>query len=417
MALSESGALGEWRKHGTLPLAAALGYATSVIHIYGLSVYIGPISETFGWSRVEVTLGISIATILQAIVAVPIGLLVDRVGPRRLALTGLVLTGLGFANLGNATGSDANWYLSWILMSVATMPIQATIWTSAVASRFSASRGLALAVTLCGAALALSVFPVMGERLISVYGWQKAMRIEALIWIGITWPVCFLFFRGAHDRARGQKVAAAKMQAKDLEGVTLKEGLLSGVYMRLFAASLLFTFTIIGLNVHFPLLLKTYGFDAKSAADITALIGLSSLVGRLGTGLLLDRFRGSLVGAFAFVIPSFAAALMLAVGDTSMGAAASAILIGVSLGAEIDVIVYLTTRYFGLKSYGGLYGGLLSALSLGTAFGPLAAARVFDVTQSYTAFLWGTIGCMLISAVALLTLPLPPVSFRKVIED
>jgi len=396
-----------------LPIAAALGYATCVIHIYGLGVYIGPISSTFGWSRFEVTLGITIATVIQAILSVPIGLLVDRMGPRRLALIGLPLTGLGFANLGNATGTDADWYLSWVLMSAATLPIQATVWTSAVASRFSASRGLALAVTLCGAAVALSVFPVMGERLIAHYGWQKAMRIEALIWIAIAWPLCFLFFRGAHDRPRKGE-GEGRTQARDLDGVSLKEGLRSSVYARLFVACLLFTFTIIGLNVHFPLVLKSYGFDLKAAAGVTSLIGLASIGGRLGTGLLLDRYRGSRVGAVAFIIPSFACAVLLIAGSSLAGATSAAVLVGVSLGAEIDVVVYLTTRHFGLKSYGALYGGLLSALSLGTAFGPLVAARVFDVTQNYDAFLWGTIVCMVISGLALLSLPEPPVSLRKV---
>ena len=69
------------------------------------------------------------------------------------------------------------------------------------------------------------------------------------------------------------------------------------------------------------------------------------------------------------------------------------------------MIVYLTTRHFGLRNFGTLYWGLLTALSLGTAFGPLAAAAVYDATGSYQPFLWLTVVSMLASATALASLP------------
>jgi MFS family permease len=98
---------------------------------------------------------------------------------------------------------------------------------------------------------------------------------------------------------------------------------------------------------------------------------------------------------------------LLTVGATGLGQAVAAAFIGLTLGAEVDVIVYLTTRHFGLKSFGGLYGGLLTALSIGTATGPLAAAAVFDAYGSYAPFLWLTIAFMVASSTALLSLPKP----------
>ena len=76
----------EWRRYGMLPFAAGLGYATSVIHIYGLGPYIEPIQEAFGWSRAQATSGLTIATIINAVFCIVIGMLVDRVGPRLLGL-------------------------------------------------------------------------------------------------------------------------------------------------------------------------------------------------------------------------------------------------------------------------------------------------------------------------------------------
>ncbi len=402
---SHAGSAGdEWRRNGMLPLAAALGYATCVIHIYGLGVYIGPVAEEFGWSRAAVTVGLTLSMMIQALTAIPIGLAVDRFGPRKLALIGVVLTCAAFANIGNASGGQANWYMIWIVMSLASLPVQATVWTSAVASRFTASRGLALAVTLCGASVALIVFPWLGAKLIADHGWRQAMRIEAVIWLAVAWPLVFLLFRGAQD-VKPADIAPEERAA--LRGISMRQGLRSTVFLRLMLVALLFTFAMIGLNVHFPLMLKAQGYDPLAAARQASLIGFASIPGRIGTGLLLDRLRASQVGAAAFMLPAVACLVLLLGGGGTLSAVIAAGFIGFTLGAEVDVLVFLTTRHFGLKNFGGLYGGVLAALSVGTAFGPLAAARVFDVEGSYDLFLWFTVALMLVSSAALLSLPQP----------
>jgi MFS family permease len=103
-------ALGEWRRHPLLPIAAALGYATSVLHVYGLGPYIEPISREFGWSRTQTTAGLTLATLLQCLGSIPVGMAVDRLGARPLGLVGALLLPAAFALLSTATGGKANWY-------------------------------------------------------------------------------------------------------------------------------------------------------------------------------------------------------------------------------------------------------------------------------------------------------------------
>lgn len=397
----------EWRRFGMLPVVAALGYATSVIHIYGLGPYLEPIQETFGWSRAQATSGLTIATIINAIFCIAIGMLVDRMGPRLVGLIGVLLTTAAFALLGTATGERANWYLLWGMMAFATLPVQATIWTSAVASRFETSRGMALAVTLSGASLAATVFPLLATWLIDTYGWRTAFAVEAGIWAAITFPMLLLFFRGARD-VKSRDAASVAEAAPQLTGVTASEGLRSLVFFRLFVASVLFTFTIIALVVHFIPILTNAGAERLAAAGVASLVGVSSIVGRLGTGYMLDHFEASRVGAVIFLLPIVACALLLLAGADPLAQSFAAIVIGLTLGSEIDVIVYLTTKHFGLKNFGTIYGGLLTALSIGTAFGPLAAAAVYDHFGSYTPFLALTILFMACSSLALATLPPPP---------
>lgn len=387
-----------------LPVAAGLGYATSVIHIYGIGPYIAPVAETFGWSRTEVTFGLTLATLVQAVGGVFIGLAVDRFGPRRFGVVGLLLLSVAFSLLGTADGSLAGWYLLWALIALVALPVQASVWTSAVASRFHASRGMAFAVTLCGASIAAALFPLMGTYAIARLGWQLAFAAQAGVWLAVAFPVIFLFFRGAYDGTRGS-AEKARPVPRDMPGASLGEGLRSTVYHRLFIASLLFTFTIIALVVHFVSILTDRGADALGAAAIASLIGWFSLVGRLGTGFLLDRLPASLVGAAVFLLPVAGCLLMLLGGTSFAVLALASALIGLTLGSEIDVVVFLVSRHFGLKNFGGLYGGLLAALSIGTAVGPLAAAQIYDRTGSYEAFLWLSLGVMAASSLAIGTLP------------
>ena len=407
----------EWRRYGMLPVAAALGYATSVIHIYGLGPYIEPIQEAFGWSRTQATSGLTIATIINAVFCIAIGMLVDRIGPRLLGLAGIILTTGAFALLGTATGENGNWYLLWCIMAFATLPVQATIWTSAVASRFETSRGMALAVTLSGASLAATVFPLLATWLIDSYGWRTAFAIEGAIWAAITFPMVLFFFRGARDLKPDLDSAdnQAAPEPLQLAGVSASEGLRSLVFLRLFVASVLFTFTIIALVVHFIPILTNAGTERISAAGIASLVGISSVVGRLGTGYLLDHFRASRVGAVIFLLPIVGCALLLLAGANPLAQSAAAIVIGLTLGSEIDVIVYLTTKHFGLKNFGTIYGGLLTALSIGTAFGPITAAAVYDHSGSYTPFLLVTMIFMACSSLAVASLPHP--RFSNVNDD
>nr|WP_240511436.1 MFS transporter [Novosphingobium panipatense] len=400
--MTDVSARDEWRQFGLVPVAAGLGYATSVIHIYGIGPYIGPVAEAMGWSRTQVTFGLTIATLVQAIGGIFIGLAVDRFGPRRFGVIGIVLLTVAFALLGTVGASLSQWYLLWGLIAMVSLPVQASVWTSAVASRFELSRGLALAVTLCGASIAAGLFPILGTWAIKTFGWRMAFAVHGGLWFVVAAPVIFLFFRGAHDRGNRKEPAPAK---RDLPGATLGEGLRSSVYHRLFVASLLFTFTIIAIVVHFVSILGDRGADAMTAAAIASFVGWFSLAGRLGTGVLLDRFPASLVGAAVFMLPVIGCLLLLGSGTSFLALALASGLIGLTLGAEIDVVVYLITRHFGLRNFGGLYGGVLAALSIGTAVGPLVAALIHDRTGRYEMFLYLAIATMAASSLAIGTLP------------
>lgn len=394
----------EWRRYGLLPIAAALGYATSVLHVYSMGAFIEPIQQDFAWSRAQTSSGLSIAAFLSAIFCIPIGVFIDRIGPRRVGLVGVVLMTGSVGLIGTATGGKTNWILLWTVVALGNLGVQATVWASAVNSRFEASRGLALAVTLSGASVAATILPVLATWLIGEYGWRSAYMAMSGIWITLVFPVLFVCFRSAKDEGAEQAATQTSTPEVALSGLTLKEGVRSPAFYKLLMASGMFAFTAVAVVVHFVPILTDSGAEPLAAAGIASLVGIFSVIGRLGTGALLDRFPGHRVGGLAFLIPLVGCSLLL-VGDGNRASqSVAAAVFGLTLGSEVDVIAYLAARYFGMKNFGALYGALVMALALGTAFGPLAAGAVFDHYTSYDPFLVLTMALMGSSAVTLFTM-------------
>lgn len=121
---TSASAAAEWRSFWFLPLAAALGYSTAVLHTYAIGPFIAPLQQEFGWSRAQTSLGITIAGVAGAVFSVPIGMLVDRLGPRLVGLIGVLLMTAAFALLGTATGDMANWLVLWGIVAFANLWLQ-----------------------------------------------------------------------------------------------------------------------------------------------------------------------------------------------------------------------------------------------------------------------------------------------------
>ncbi len=411
MSAVRQGVGAEWRAYWSLPLVAALGYSVSVLHVYSLGPFIAPLQSEFDWTRAEVSMGLMISNAGIAVLCIPIGLLVDRFGPRVIGLAGVVLMGGAYALLGTATGQVSNWIFLWALIALAAPWTQSLVWTSAVASRFEISRGVAFAVTLAGAPLGATLFPVLATYLIETQGWRTAFSATGGIWVALVLPFLFFGFRGRRDRSREHRSTVATPMP-DLTGLSLTEGFRSAAFFKLLLAGSLFAFTVIGILVHFVPILTDSGTSPLAAAGTASLIGIFSIIGRLGTGFLLDRFPGHFVGAGIFLLANVACLLLLFQADATLSQAVAAAIFGLTLGAEIDVIAYLATRHFGLRNFGALFGGLVAALNLGSAFGPLAAGATFDRFGSYSAFLVVTMVLMTGSAVVLASLGRPPFATR-----
>jgi len=415
--MRSSAAAAEWRAYWPLPFAAAAGAATAAVHTYSLGVFMRPLQAAFGWGRADISLGLSIAVIISAIFSVFVGMLVDRIGPRIIGIIGVITVTGGVSLLGTATGTLTNWYLLWLVISLGLCGILPSVWSSAVTSRFYASRGLALAITLCGGAVASSLVPLSSAWLLEHYGWRIGYAGLGALWAAIILPPVLLFFRGANDGAerRARQAAAAATTAETgiaaalLPGLTVREALRGSALYKQMIAGGCYSLTLVGLIFHLSPILQDRGMTSMTAAANVGLVGIFSIIGRITTGALLDRFPSNIIGALSYVLPTFACVFLLLPGAGTPALVAATIVLGLAVGSELDVITYLASRHFGMRHFTALFGLVYIPIALGSAMSAWLAGLVHDITDSYTLFIELSIAGMLLGALALYTLGRPPV--------
>ncbi|ATE64200.1 MFS transporter [Rhizorhabdus dicambivorans] len=372
----------EWSVGWKIPLIAAIGMGMSASPNLTLGALMTAIQDDTGWSRLQISSGAAIMSVIIVTLAPLMGHAVDRFGSRRIALPGLVMFCLALASLAIAGASKWTWWAGWTFLAVAALFIKSTVWTAAVISRFDQSRGLAIAVTLSGTGLASFCLPFILTLLQQSFGWRGAYIGLAAIFALLSLPAWFFFF-DASDQRRRDKAEAITIDRSKLPGLTPREIFRSRRFAQMALACLLVGIAISSLTVHFIPILRGKGASPLTAAGIASVIGLATIVGRLVTGWLLDRFNGPLIGLIALALPAVGCALLLADAGLSF-AFVVAVLIGFSAGAEFDVIAYLAARYFGVRHYGLVFGTVVGLLSCGAGLGPMFGAQMFDHFGDYS---------------------------------
>ena len=141
-----------------------------------------------------------------------------------------------------------------------------------------------------------------------------------------------------------------------------------------------------------------------SAALVLSTLGMALVASRVIIGFLMDRLFAPYVAVACFLLSAVGVSL-LAAGVIGPLAYVAAIFVGISMGAEIDMLAFLTGRYFGVENFGQVYGILFTSFLIGTSLGPVAYGMAYESLGSYIWVLYVSIGLMLVSAVITARLP------------
>ena len=391
-------ALDEWRAAWPIPLIGLIGIAGGSIPTSTAGVFMQSFASRFGWSRATFSSGLMVM-LLGAVVLMPfVGRLVDRFGPRPLALIGVILHGLAMAGLGLADGAVAQWWLLVGICAVSGQFVSPAVWTTATAGVFETSRGLALAVTLSGIGLCTAGAPLLASYYLRHAGAAAAYPLLALTWVAVAFPLTLIAFHPGKARARPIVNAVAKDDG-------YRRALLSPGFLLLCAAGALFAPVTYSTVVHLVPILESHGIAPTTAAAIMGTMGLTAMFGRLLGGVLLDRLPAKIVGTAAFLLPVAAIAILLHAGSSIRLSTLAAIVFGLSNGAEMDLISYLVARNYGMRHFAGLYAITIATAGASAAVGPVIAGYVYDRTGSYDAFLLVAMIPLTIGAVLIAVLP------------
>jgi MFS family permease len=391
---------------GIKPLMGAMigaGCGLSSISFYTHSVFVSSISSDTGWSRGDVQLGVSIMILLAIITAPLIGTMVDRYGARIIGLISIPLYGFSMACFFFVEDQLWSYYLIWVLMSIIAAGTLPVTWTRVVNGWFDRYRGIALGITLAGTGIAATLGPVYVSWLIDAYGWRLAYALLAGTITIISFPSVYFLFKEREQKELNENSNGKLFNTHEV-GLVFSEAIKSYHFWAIGFALVLAAAGISGLITNSVPMLIDKGITRTNAAEYAGLIGLSVIIGRLIVGFLLDYFWAPLIAAIFLAAPLISAYILGSHIESNFYISISMIIIGLAAGAELDLLAFLVSRYFGLLDYGKLYGSLYIFFSIGAGFAPVTFGKTFDAFGDYSLVLNIVAVMSICSAILMLTL-------------
>jgi predicted MFS family arabinose efflux permease len=362
--------------------------------LFTFGVFLKPISEEYGWSRGQMSLGVTIALILGGLATPGFGILIDRWSIQRVTLIVITLFAISFGLI-SLTPPNVAVFIGFYAVSGLLAGGHAPLpYAKSISGWFEHSRGLALGIAMAGVGIGIAILPQIARLLMDIVGWRHAyVLIGAIMWL-VAFPAVLFLVKDPVISADKARANAAQQIAEEAS---------FAVYGRDFwliaVAAFLVVTAVNGISAHFIALLTDRGVPAGIAAPMLAAMGVATIVGRLVSGYLLDRVFAPYLAAAVFLVPLIGIVLLLAGVTSTALVVCAAVCFGLSLGAEVDIIGFLVGRYFGLHRYGEIYGYIFAAFTIGSGVGPYLMGVSFDKTGSYNTTLIFFCGALVVASI------------------
>lgn len=392
-----TGSAAELRAGWRLIVAAFLGTAFGLptLPFYSVGIFAPIFAAQFGWSFAAIFGGLVITTLTLLLGGTWIGHMIDRRGARAIAAASLAALGLGYMALALLDGSIAQYYLIWLMISVAGIGATSISFTAVINTAFTRRRGFALGLALSGIGFFALVVKPWAGWLIDVAGWRTAVVAIGALPLFLAAPVAF-WALPTHSTAAAPAAA--------LPQLALGDAIRTRAFVLLVCAFVAISFANGAPIPHLENILRTAHIDSHEILSLTAGVGAAIILGRIAGGWLLDRVWAPIVGV-AVLSAASCGLLMLSHATLDAPTARLAILLlGFAGGVEVDLLPYLTARYIGVRSYGAIYGTLFGLFALGAGIGPTLIGWSFDRFNSYSQILTVCAGLLVLAALLLLCL-------------
>jgi len=386
-----------------LALFAIVGLA-----LYGLPFFYDFMVRDFGWTRAQVTSGNALSKLLVGpLFGFLAGWMVDRFGPRRLMVAGILMAGIALVGLG-MIHTLAGFYLFYLFNALGNV-CGGPLPNQVLLSRwFTAARGRAMGFAYLGIGLGGALVPFLSVWLTRALGWQGALQVLGGLIIVVALPLA-LFVPEAPETTSKTSTTSTRMVedggGSGGSGGSVGSVLRAPAFYLLLVGSMCSIAAVGGTSQHLKLFLSLdHGYSQAGAAQIASLVLASSLVGRLGAGWLADRFPKKYVMLLIYLLV-FSAIPLLLVTSAGWTIYLFAVVFGLGLGGEYMVIPLMAGELFGVRVLGRTMGLVLTGDGIAEATAPWVVGRMHDATGSYTTGFLALIGLAVTGAIAVACLP------------
>jgi sugar phosphate permease len=375
---------------------------------YTFGVFAKPLADEFHTNRAAIALAVSLLDVVLTLSAPAAGRLVDRYSARRVIVTSLVALATCLIGLSLVKPPLWHFYALYVLAGLVGIGTTPVTYSRVVANWFDRKRGLALGLASTGIGLGVFIAPSLAQFLIDRSGWRQAYLGLACACLTIAVPVVGIFFTKSPedvgllpDGAAGPGIPARSSET--LTGMKVFEALRRRTFWQLCGVFFCVAACVNGGIAHLVPLLTDRGLSGRSAVLATSFFGAASIAGRVANGYLVDRIFAPFVSAIFFAGAAAGVGILWR-GATGGAAFLAAALLGLAIGAESDVMPFLVSRYFGMRSMAELFGCVFGSYTLGTAAGRYLFAAGFDATGSYTKPLSGAFVLLMLAVIVTLGL-------------
>jgi len=375
-----------------------ISFFVGAVVFFGFTAFFEPIREEFGWSYARISLAASLRGLEMGIFAPIAGILVDRLGSRKLILWGMITLGSGFVLLG-FTRSLAMFYACFVLLAFGAGGCTSVVTMTVVANWFQKNVGMAIGIMASGFGASGLIVPFI-VRLIDSYGWRTTViLLGAGMWtLGI--PLSFVIRNrpeqyGYFPDGEVPTVALPTPETQNQDEKSgLREFLKNRSFLYLNIVEIIRMLTTTTVITHIMPYLNSLGIARPTAALVAAAIPLSSIFGRFTFGWLGDFINKRYMLAIAFACLGSGMLAFCYIQVTGV-VFIFLLLFSTGFGASMVLRGAIIREDYGRDSFGKLIGILMGSASIGGIIGPTLAGWAFDVLGSYRPFwfiLTGLIG-------------------------
>ena len=381
--------------------------------IFTVNVFMVPVTTELHWTRGMLSSGLLASAALSPIMTPLFGTLLDRYGIRRVALPASAFYGLALCSL-SLLQPGAYWALFLMVACSAGFGacLGPIVYSKSITGWFDKERGLALGVATCGVGLGTLALPELAQHFIAAYGWRIAYVAVGVTAFVLSFSMIAIFVRDPPGYVERMRAAPAYLADGPQEfGISTKAAFGKRQFWLLAIIFLVEGTACNGiLSGNFVPMLTDRGYTPSSAAALLGVSGLAAMVARIIVGLGLDFVHGPIFSALVMLLPPLGVGLLLSHAGAPVPFFA-AICLGLAIGAEVDLLGFFVSRYFGRRSFGTLYGLIFALFVIGVGTGPAYLGFAYDHFHSYDPVL--QIFVVLLVFAALLFLPLGKYSYPK----